>query len=175
MNNKDVVNSWQAGVDAKTRHLFAENGILYSYGYHYPLAVRSARHVGYTYINRTRYSMTTSQHRTLVCAEAAIGITTSMMNRVLENRGSGKPEPELREFLGELPERLSRALSDRGLQLAPDWLHIVFGGQMLTALWDINKSGPQLFITHNGNIIGRFQPKYTKPWWKPMRIIQEDI
>lgn len=39
--------------------VFAENGIVYSYGYHYPLLFKVA---GHTFINTAGYSVTTARH-----------------------------------------------------------------------------------------------------------------
>ena len=60
MKNKQVCEDFaQGNADSKTKHLFIEGNILYSYGYHYPLCVRLAD--GYI-INSSGYSNTTARH-----------------------------------------------------------------------------------------------------------------
>jgi len=48
----------------KTKNLFIENNILYSYGYHYPLCFKVKNPYGFTYfINSDNYSKTTNKHK----------------------------------------------------------------------------------------------------------------
>jgi len=48
----------------KTRHLFIEDNVLYSYGYHYPLCIKLKNESGYFsfFINSDGYSNTTARH-----------------------------------------------------------------------------------------------------------------
>lgn len=47
-------------------HMFIENDVIYSYGHHFPLAVRGEWGSGIEYlVNGDRYSITTSQHQNL--------------------------------------------------------------------------------------------------------------
>lgn len=61
---KEVIEGWFYGtedyVQTSNEPLFRENGVLYSYGYHFPLAM----HVGgYQLINADTYGPTTSKHQ----------------------------------------------------------------------------------------------------------------
>ena len=51
---------------SKTKHLFIEDNVLYSYGYHYPLCIKinNSNNSNFVYfINSDGYSNTTSKHR----------------------------------------------------------------------------------------------------------------
>lgn len=66
--NIDVAECFANGNDdKKTNNLFIEDNVLYSYGYHYPLAIRLTDDNGFKFIvNKDRYSQTTSCHRGLI-------------------------------------------------------------------------------------------------------------
>lgn len=48
----------------KTQHLFIEGNVLYSYGYHFPLAIRLVLDNDFKFVvNKDKYSRTTSRHK----------------------------------------------------------------------------------------------------------------
>lgn len=53
--------------DGNGSHLFIENNVMYSYGYHFPIAVRLSD--GNFIVNKDRCSMTTSTHQNYVRRE----------------------------------------------------------------------------------------------------------
>lgn len=62
MKNEEVIKEFGVyGCDerVKTKHLFFEGDVLFSYSYHYPLAIRVKN--GFI-INKSGYSMTTATH-----------------------------------------------------------------------------------------------------------------
>ena len=60
-NNKSLADAFARGVtDGKANNLFIERGVLYSYGYHFPIAVTKN---GKTYVNGDRYSPSTARHQ----------------------------------------------------------------------------------------------------------------
>jgi hypothetical protein len=67
MNNGDVCKEYINGDIAKGNNLFVEGNILYSYGYHFPLAIRLILGKKYKFIiNSDKYSVTTSKHKFLL-------------------------------------------------------------------------------------------------------------
>ena len=73
MRNKDVIENFVEGIrGGRTKTLFVEGNVLYSYGYHFPLAVRgySKEHGRKFVVNKDKYSSTTSRHQSLL--ESAI-------------------------------------------------------------------------------------------------------
>jgi hypothetical protein len=63
LSNRKVVENWARGIDSASKHIFSEDGFLYSYGYHFVMAVRCKD--GFI-VNKDRYSSTTSHHQSLV-------------------------------------------------------------------------------------------------------------
>jgi hypothetical protein len=74
MTNAELCREWVtdrnlAHAKTSTGSLYVSAGILYSYGSHYPLALR---YMGEVYVNNTRYSQTTSsKHRSPLLYELA--------------------------------------------------------------------------------------------------------
>jgi len=66
VKNENVVYEFINGNNdkIKTKHLFFENNILYSYGYHYPLCIKLLN--GYV-VNLNGYSNTTARHKSILC------------------------------------------------------------------------------------------------------------
>ena len=63
MKNTDTIKEFcNFGIDEtiKTRHLYFEGDVLFSYGYHFPLCIRLKN--GFL-INKNSYSMTTATHK----------------------------------------------------------------------------------------------------------------
>ncbi|MGB0935049.1 MAG: hypothetical protein ACPGXY_03180 [Alphaproteobacteria bacterium] len=65
ITNKQVVENWRHGINEHKQagHLYHRDGVLYSYGEHYPLAVQVDCVV---LINSRGYSVTTAAHEALV-------------------------------------------------------------------------------------------------------------
>ena len=73
MRNKDVIENFVEGIrGGRTKTLFVEGNVLYSYGYHFPLAIKgySKAHGRMLVVNNDKYSRTTSCHQSLL--ESAI-------------------------------------------------------------------------------------------------------
>lgn len=70
MRNSEVVAEYIdcSESEAKTKHLFVEKEVLYSYGYHFPLCVKLR---DAWIINSNGYSKTTACHRGLVTSKIA--------------------------------------------------------------------------------------------------------
>jgi len=64
VKNQDVIKEFiDFGTDVKVNSVFSDKGVLYSYGYHFPMLVRL--NDGYIY-NKDKYSPTTSKHQSIV-------------------------------------------------------------------------------------------------------------
>lgn len=66
MKNETIILKFINGeVKGRTKNLFIEGEVLYSYGYHFPLCLRlNDLNGGYKFIvNKSKYSMTTSRHQ----------------------------------------------------------------------------------------------------------------
>jgi hypothetical protein len=65
MKNQEIINAFVSGEEMKTKNLFSEKDgerlILYSYGYHFPIAIRFK--CGKLLINSNGYSKTTAKHK----------------------------------------------------------------------------------------------------------------
>jgi len=73
MNNEQIVKNWIARNKRKTGkndNIFYEGRVIYSYGYHWPLAILPET-IGYgtTWVNSSSYSNTTSRHASHVMSE----------------------------------------------------------------------------------------------------------
>lgn len=67
MNNEQLLNLFVNGENnIKANNLFIEKGVLYSYGYHFPLCIKNGNEF---IINSDKYSRTTSKHKTLLLRE----------------------------------------------------------------------------------------------------------
>lgn len=70
MKNKDVAEDFANGLsESKTENMFLEKNVVYSYGYHFPIAIRlqgsSWGEFEFIY-NQDGYSSSTSRHKSLV-------------------------------------------------------------------------------------------------------------
>jgi hypothetical protein len=62
MNNRDLCTAFAKGATGgKGSNMFIRGAVLFSYGGHWPLAIR--RPDGAVFVNSGRYSVTTSKHR----------------------------------------------------------------------------------------------------------------
>lgn len=105
MNHRDLVHAFENGaVKGKSNSMFIDGDVLYSYGYHYPLAVRHPGHeegkdwgAGVQFIvNDTGYSRTTSKH--IGCARSlrrsiAVSFADLCVHNIIDGRRS-VPTPE---------------------------------------------------------------------------------
>ena len=76
MTNKQVINAWVQNPDFAGKNgngtIYSFDGIIYSYGQHFPMAAEQG---GKVYVNKEKYSPTTSKHQGLLNrALAAAGI-----------------------------------------------------------------------------------------------------
>jgi len=63
-SHEDVVKNWKIGKDSEGSSMFSEGRVIYSYGRHFPIAIKLDD--GHYLFNKDKYSKTTSQHQTLV-------------------------------------------------------------------------------------------------------------
>ena len=65
MKNEDIIENFVDGAEAgRTKNVFIEDNVLYSYGYHFPMAMRIKD--GYFIVNKDKYSSTTSRHQNIL-------------------------------------------------------------------------------------------------------------
>jgi hypothetical protein len=103
MKNKEVCELFVNGDNqAKTKNLFIENDVLYSYGYHYPLAVRLKD--GFI-LNPDGYSNTTSQH-----IGHFVRAVTNLSN--LKELEKAKKQGEYKHIIFMTTEKIKRILAD---------------------------------------------------------------
>jgi hypothetical protein len=79
--NRNVAAAFAKGQAATSnnKQLFTDGRVIYSYGHHWPIAIR---HNGTVYVNEDRYSMTTSKHTGMVRAALAYaGILAEPISR----------------------------------------------------------------------------------------------
>lgn len=71
MNQSECCHHWAHGRDRRCGNVFAESGVLYSYGHHFPIAERLSRGLDRAYlVNPAGYSATTNKHQS--CAMRAM-------------------------------------------------------------------------------------------------------
>lgn len=81
MTNEQIARAFALGAtegENGTGSLYIEGPVLYSYGPHWPLALRKD---GFVYVNADRYSVTTSKHRSALLAALQ---ATAQATRVLD-------------------------------------------------------------------------------------------
>jgi hypothetical protein len=62
MKNNDIINDFvNTENQTKTNNVFIEKRAIYSYGYHFPMALKLSNNV--FILNKDGYSMTTSRHK----------------------------------------------------------------------------------------------------------------
>ena len=68
MRNSDVaIRFFEGATKGGVKHLFIEENVIYSYGHHFPIAIRLNDGEGYRYIfNSDGYSNTTAMHKGFV-------------------------------------------------------------------------------------------------------------
>lgn len=82
MNNKQVAEAFANGAEkGKGNNMFIEGNVLYSYGHHFPLAVRTS---GGFLINQDKYSSSTSKHQSYVRRSlSGISATTEELEKLI--------------------------------------------------------------------------------------------
>jgi len=75
VKNEDIARAFRNGTEAKTENMFSENlghgcSVVYSYGHHFPIAVRLSD--GYCLYNTDKYSVSTSRHCSYVRKHCSI-------------------------------------------------------------------------------------------------------
>jgi len=61
--NYKVAEDWINGKDSRGSNMFSEDGVVYSYGHHFPIAFKNKNVI---LINCDRYSITSSRHQRLI-------------------------------------------------------------------------------------------------------------
>lgn len=87
MKNEHVINAYiQCNYKIKTKHVFMEKGVLYSYGYHFPIALKLEG--GLYLFNSDGYSNTTARHKGLlkraVGEDRLIMVNTEKLKKAIE-------------------------------------------------------------------------------------------
>lgn len=86
MTNEQLVEAFANGATkGKSNSMFIEGNVIYSYGKHFPLAIRVSK--GFL-INTDKYSVTTSKHQKLVKRHLAtidVKMTTDEIKKIAEN------------------------------------------------------------------------------------------
>ena len=85
MNNHDVARAFVRGEkEAQGSHMFIENGVLYSYGHHFPMAMHKGNKI---VVNIDRYSNSTSKHQSYlrreICGQT-LEVNTAVLKRAVE-------------------------------------------------------------------------------------------
>jgi hypothetical protein len=62
-SNSEVARLFSLGLKGRNRNMFIEGNVIYSYGMHFPIAVRGD---GVAIINNSKWSVSTSRHQNLV-------------------------------------------------------------------------------------------------------------
>lgn len=87
MNNSQVAHKWANGHDAKGSNFYAENGTIYSYGPHFPIARLCEGHILFT---TSSYSNSTSKHISLVRYAIANDATVIRIPSLRESVGTNE-------------------------------------------------------------------------------------
>ena len=79
-SNSEVAHRWANGIGERCTgsHMFFEGNIIYSYGYHFPMAIKWN---GYVLYNEERYSVSTSKHQGYVlgaCSHLDVVVCASL-------------------------------------------------------------------------------------------------
>ena len=88
--NVEVAEAWSKGKPAQTKSMYSTGSVVYSYGPHFPIAIRDNEN-GKIYLNKDKYSPTTSTHQTLVRRNiygnyTVVRLETDQMKRLLDKR-----------------------------------------------------------------------------------------
>lgn len=89
LSNEDVARAWAEGREAKSRNMYTDGRVIYSYGNHFPIAVHL--HNGDVAFNTDSYSNSTSKHQYCVrheCYKNIIECTTDEIRRVADHDDS---------------------------------------------------------------------------------------
>jgi hypothetical protein len=99
MQNFDVAVAWakEENAEEKTGHMYCRNGVLYSYGEHFPIAVWLNFPEQVLAWNEDRYSVTTGKHkcdalraiRTAIGPASVIELSTGQMQKLARERDAG--------------------------------------------------------------------------------------
>lgn len=126
MDSRTVCREFMAGRSTpKSKNLYvSEKGVLYSYGEHFPLAVKLSD--GSVAYNHDRYSSTTSKHLSFLrgCSGEDKGYGTDTMRRlarIVEQGGCPGvvDHPVEHKTLAEVEGNVKTILKDRGLRWTP--------------------------------------------------------
>jgi len=86
--NEKVAEAWSQGKAAQTKSMYSTGSVVYSYGPHFPIPIKDNEN-GKIYLNKDKYSPTTSTHQTLVRRNIygnykVVRLDTDQMKRLLE-------------------------------------------------------------------------------------------
>jgi len=87
MKNWDVIKKFVNGEkEGRTKHLFIEGNVLYSYGHHFPIAIRTNMFI----VNMDKYSVTTSRHQSYLrgMLEGYVSSNTKEMQEMIRNESN---------------------------------------------------------------------------------------
>jgi len=93
MRNQDVAYAFARGHEAQAGHIYTDGRVIYSYGTHFPIAIKASD--GRIYFNEDKYSVTTSCHQSLV--RGAIGGSWDIVESNTE---------EMKAMLSQYPSRV---------------------------------------------------------------------
>ena len=106
--NQQVIDAWLRRERSEGRNIFTDGTIIYSYGYHFPIA-RILPNGGVLY-NKTRYSNTTSKHQCHV--RRSIGRRNCIVCHAIDyHTNEVRTKNEIRSLLLKIPK--CRKLDDR--------------------------------------------------------------
>ena len=78
MNNRNLASAFAKGADkGQGSHMFIERGVIYSYGHHFPIAIRVG---GRVLVNADKYSPSTSRHQSYV--RSALSVDGALVSAV---------------------------------------------------------------------------------------------
>jgi len=121
--HSEVVRAFVRGENAEGSRMFSENGIVYSYGHHFPIAIRTAW--GYIF-NKDGYSSSTAKHKNYV-----LYAITNHFSEVIHLTGcnEGYVEETYRENLKEIEEtmaKMKRARTENSKERHEDRINFLF-------------------------------------------------
>lgn len=94
MNNKQIAQAWINGSQkANGSHFFIEDGVIYSYGRHFPVAFKLKD--GTIFLNKDGYSQSTTRHKNLIKEQLKYNsnvyqVTTQQLKDLIYNKPESK-------------------------------------------------------------------------------------
>jgi hypothetical protein len=112
MKNRNVAEQFVRGNEKlKTQHLFIEGNVLYSYGYHFPMAIRLVLGNEFKFIlNNDKYSRTTSRHKTELLRELS-------KEDILSECNTGEMQKIAESKVKSVKELMANNLQDEAIKI----------------------------------------------------------